>query len=130
MMLIDHLLDDIPGLSIDVTQPRAARPQTIGGLLLVSYEGLRTALAALDPEIEEAAIRYASGDDQAAEQGLLDILTRKSMDGTTDEWMALFDLYRATGRLEAFESHAMGFANRFSLSAPQWFSMPAAGISA
>jgi hypothetical protein len=81
---------------------------------------------ALDPEIEEAAIRYASGDDQAAEQGLLDILTRKSMDGTTDEWMALFDLYRATGRLEAFESHAMGFANRFSLSAPQWFSMPAA----
>ena len=79
---------------------------------------------ALDPEIEEAAIRYASGDDQAAEQGLLDILTRKASNGTTDEWMALFDLYRATGRLDAFDDHAMDFANRFSRSAPQWFSMP------
>lgn len=79
---------------------------------------------ALDPEIEEAAIRYAGGDDSAAEQGLLDILTRRSKRGTPDEWMALFDLYRATGRMDAFDNHAMDFANRFSRSAPQWFSMP------
>ena len=78
---------------------------------------------ALDPEIEEAAIRYASGDDAAVEQGLLEILTRKASNGTTDEWMALFDLYRATGRLDAFDDHAIDFANRFSRSAPQWFSM-------
>jgi anti-anti-sigma regulatory factor len=79
---------------------------------------------ALDPEIEEAAIRYASGDDRGAEQGLLDILTRKGSNGTTDEWMALFDLYRATGNLASFDDQAMDFANRFSRSAPQWFSMP------
>lgn len=79
---------------------------------------------ALDPEIEEAAIRYASGDDAGAEQGLLDILTRKASSGTTDEWMALFDLYRATGNLASFDDQAMDFANRFSRSAPQWFSMP------
>jgi len=79
---------------------------------------------ALDPEIEEAAIRYASGDDSGAEQGLLDILTRKGGNGTTDEWMALFDLYRATGNLASFDEQAMDFANRFSRSAPQWFSMP------
>ncbi|MGB4059302.1 MAG: STAS domain-containing protein [Burkholderiaceae bacterium] len=88
------------------------------------YYGLDVQELALDPEIEEAAIRYASGDDKAAEQGLQDILTRKVSAGTTDEWMALFDLYRATGQVEAFDNHAMDFASRFSRSAPQWFSMP------
>lgn len=79
---------------------------------------------AMDPEIEEAAIRFASGDEVATEQGLLDVLTRKVNGGTADEWMALFDLYRATGQVEAFEGRAIDFANRFSKSAPQWFSMP------
>lgn len=79
---------------------------------------------AMDPEIEEAAIRFASGDEAATEQGLLDVLTRKANGGTADEWMALFDLYRATGQVEAFEGRAIDFANRFSRSAPQWFSMP------
>ena len=79
---------------------------------------------AMDPEIEEAAIRFASGDEMATEQGLLDVLTRKANGGTADEWMALFDLYRATGQVEAFEGRAIDFANRFSKSAPQWFSMP------
>ena len=79
---------------------------------------------AMDPEIEEAAIRFASGDEMATEQGLLDVLTRKANGGTADEWMALFDLYRATGQIEAFEGRAIDFANRFSKSAPQWFSMP------
>ena len=79
---------------------------------------------AMDPEIEEAAIRFASGDEMATEQGLLDVLTRKANGGTADEWMALFDLYRATGQMEAFEGRAIDFANRFSKSAPQWFSMP------
>lgn len=79
---------------------------------------------AMDPEIEEAAIRFASGDEVATEQGLLDVLTRKGNGGTSDEWMALFDLYRATGQAEAFEGRAIDFANRFSKSAPQWFSMP------
>ncbi|HRK37024.1 MAG TPA: STAS domain-containing protein [Burkholderiaceae bacterium] len=79
---------------------------------------------AMDPEIEEAAIRFASGDEVATEQGLLDVLTRKTNGGTPDEWMALFDLYRATGQVEAFEGRAIDFANRFSKSAPQWFSMP------
>jgi anti-anti-sigma regulatory factor len=79
---------------------------------------------ALDPEIEEASIRFASGDDNAAEQGLLDILKRDG-GGTVDEWLTLFDLYRAIGNADAFESLAIDFANRFSTSAPQWFSMKA-----
>ncbi|MDO8904125.1 STAS domain-containing protein [Hydrogenophaga sp.] len=78
-----------------------------------------------DPEVEEAAIRFANGDDAGAEQGLLEVLG----DGGArveqqDDWLALFDLYRATGQLAPFESQAVDFVNRFSRSAPQWFDMP------
>ncbi len=79
---------------------------------------------ALDPEIEEASIRFASGDDAATEQGLKETLNLKTNGGTTDEWMTLFDFYRATGQLQPFESRAIDFANRFSKSAPQWVSLP------
>jgi hypothetical protein len=41
-----------------------------------------------------------------------------------DDWLALFDLYRATGQLAPFESQAVDFVNRFGRSAPQWYDMP------
>jgi anti-anti-sigma regulatory factor len=80
---------------------------------------------AQDPEVEEAAIRFANGDDSGAEQGLLEAVGE---DGERinqiDDWLALFDLYRATGQLAPFESRAVDFVNRFSRSAPQWYDMP------
>ncbi|MBA4262231.1 MAG: hypothetical protein C0443_09510 [Comamonadaceae bacterium] len=80
---------------------------------------------AQDPEVEEAAIRFANGDDAGAEQGLLEAL---GSDGAglnrLDDWLALFDLYRATGQLAPFESRALDFVNRFGRSAPQWYDMP------
>ena len=36
----------------------------------------------------------------------------------------LFDLYRATGQQNKFESLALDYAQQFGWSAPQWFSMP------
>lgn len=80
---------------------------------------------AQDPEVEEAAIRFANGDDAGAEQGLLDALgTEGSGMNRLDDWLALFDLYRATGQLAPFESQAVDFVNRFGRSAPQWYDMP------
>ena len=80
---------------------------------------------AQDPEVEEAAIRFANGDDSGAEQGLLEAVgeggTRINQ---IDDWLALFDLYRATGQLSPFESQAVDFVNRFNRSAPQWYDMP------
>lgn len=80
---------------------------------------------AQDPEVEEAAIRFANGDDAGAEQGLLEALGE---DGpridVIDDWLALFDLYRATGQLAPFENRAVDFVNRFGRSAPQWVDMP------
>jgi anti-anti-sigma regulatory factor len=81
---------------------------------------------AQDPEVEEAAIRFANGDDAGAEQGLLDSVGGgQPGEGRVDDWLALFDLYRATGQLAPYESQALDFVNRFGRSAPQWFDMPA-----
>jgi ABC-type transporter Mla MlaB component len=80
-----------------------------------------------DPELEEASIRFANGDDDGAEAGLMEVLAPHGSRIDHDEtWLALFDLYRATGRQERFETAAIDFAGRFGRSAPQWFSIPEA----
>ena len=82
---------------------------------------------AQDPEVEEAAIRFANGDDAGAEQGLVEALSDGGAKvGEVADWLALFDLYRATGQLAPFESKAVDFVNRFNRSAPQWYDMPSA----
>lgn len=80
-----------------------------------------------EPDLEEAAIRFASGDHAGAEAGLLDVLAQHAQDDPQRQfeiWMTLFDLYRATGQHERFETLAIDFAARFSRSAPLWFSIP------
>ena len=78
-----------------------------------------------DPELEEAAIRFANGDDAGAEAGLLEVLSPQGQRISHDEtWLTLFDLYRATGQLDRYETAAIDFAGRFGRSAPQWVSLP------
>ena len=78
-----------------------------------------------DAELEEASIRFANGDDAGAEAGLIEMLSPKgSRAGYSETWMALFDLYRATGQQDKFETAAIKFVELFNRSAPQWFSMP------
>lgn len=108
-----------------LNEPREDSGFSASNFSASKFYALDVAELAMDPEIEEAAIRFASGDEAATEQGLLEVLSRKGQGGTPDEWLALLDLYRATGRSETFENRALDFANRFSRSAPQWFSMPA-----
>jgi ABC-type transporter Mla MlaB component len=80
-----------------------------------------------DPELEEAAIRFANGDDAGTEAGLMEVLGAKGSRVDHDEtWLTLFDLYRATGQQDRFETAAIDFAGRFGRSAPQWFSIPEA----
>ena len=78
-----------------------------------------------DPELEEAAIRFANGDDAGAEAGLMEVLSPGGSRIDHDEtWLTLFDLYRATGQQDRFEAAAIEFAGRFNRSAPQWISLP------
>src|SRR3990167_1054585 len=80
-----------------------------------------------EPDLEEAAIRFANGDHACAESGLLDVLAQHQQDAPDDQleiWMTLFDLYRATGQHDRFDTLAIDFAAQYSRSAPLWFSMP------
>ena len=80
-----------------------------------------------EPDLEEAAIRFANGDHAGAESGLLDVLAQHQQDAPEEQleiWMTLFDLYRATGQHDRFETLAIDFAAKYSRSAPLWFSMP------
>ena len=79
-----------------------------------------------DPDLEDAAIRFANGDDAGAEESLMSALGNDGLRPDLAEvWMsALFDLYRATGQQARFDSVALEFADRYGRSAPAWFSMP------
>jgi ABC-type transporter Mla MlaB component len=131
-----------PFASAASSQPTAAassapKPVGLGGLA-ASYDSAATSgfsaskIFAIevddvqhDPELEEAAIRFANGDDENAEAGLVEAISgRGSRHQHEETWLTLFDLYRATGQYERFESLAIDFANLFSRSAPGWFSIP------
>lgn len=78
-----------------------------------------------DPELEEAAIRFANGDDTGAEQTLKDALHVKNTGLLNEEaWLTLFDLYRATGNQDGYDSLALDYAGFFQRSAPTWISFP------
>lgn len=80
-----------------------------------------------EPDLEEAAIRFASGDHAGAEAVLRDVLQQHAHDNPQQQleiWMTLFDLYRATGQKEPFDGLSIDFAARFSRSAPLWIHLP------
>lgn len=111
------------GLMAPRAQREVQRPHSI--FSATHFYALEVHEVVQDPQVEEAAIRFANGDDAGAEQGLLEALDERGVRAQSQEdWLALFDLYRATGQLASFESYAVDFANRFSRSAPQWFDMP------
>lgn len=79
-----------------------------------------------DPELEEAAIRYANGDDAGAEAALNAALALPDARSEMAEgWsVALLDLYRSTGQQTSFERMALAYAQRFGRSAPPWSLTP------
>jgi ABC-type transporter Mla MlaB component len=150
----DNSLDfiaEVPSSSKPIIKP--SQPQTLGAQpashstaksismssLAASYDGAGAAtgfsaskLFALevdevqhDPELEEAAIRFANGDDGGAEAGLLEAISPRGPRHLHEEtWLTLFDLYRATAQYDRFESLAIDFASKFNRSSPMWFSIP------
>ncbi|MBH9551295.1 hypothetical protein [Inhella gelatinilytica] len=78
-----------------------------------------------DPELDEAVIAFANGDNETCEHSLT-VLTQQggARHGHADTWMVRFDFYRATGQHQPFEALALDYVHLFGLSAPQWFSIP------
>ncbi|MDR2990957.1 MAG: hypothetical protein LBU72_03325 [Burkholderiaceae bacterium] len=82
---------------------------------------LEVATLQQDPEIEEAAISFASGDEATAELMLLKLIgTGSKRHQDVEAWLTLFDLYRATGKADGFDDLAPEFITLFGRSAPQW----------
>jgi hypothetical protein len=78
-----------------------------------------------DPELDEAVIAFANADFAQCEEALKRITEPGSGRAQHAEtWLVLFDLYRATGQQQHFESLAMEYAQQFGWSAPQWYSLP------
>lgn len=79
-----------------------------------------------DAELEDAAIVFASGDNEGAEVSLKALIAQRTQDTPSQlpVWLALLDMYRAAGMQAQFEDAAMDFVARFGRSAPQWFAMP------
>ncbi len=75
-----------------------------------------------DPELEEAAIRFANGDDVGAQSALVDALGGDALvPEVAQVWViALLDFYRATGQLEAFNRAATHYAARLERLQPRW----------
>ena len=78
-----------------------------------------------DPELDEAVISFANADFAQCEEALQRITGPEGDRGQHAEtWLVLFDLYRATGQQQRFESLAVEYAQQFGWSAPQWYSLP------
>ncbi|MDP2006013.1 MAG: hypothetical protein Q8K45_10090 [Rubrivivax sp.] len=78
-----------------------------------------------DPELDEAVISFANADFAQCEEALQRITGPEGTRGQHAEtWLVLFDLYRATGQQQRFESLAVEYAQQFGWSAPQWYSLP------
>lgn len=78
-----------------------------------------------DPELDEAVIAFANADFAACEHSLQTITAPGGARAQHAEtWLVLFDLYRAIGQQQRFDSLAIDYAQQFGWSAPQWFSLP------
>jgi ABC-type transporter Mla MlaB component len=111
-------------------QHARAYADTVPGVPRVGAPGVSVPAAAQQGGIEEAAIRFAHGDDAGAEAILLQTLAPDSPSADHDDsWRALFDLYRATGDAEKFEAAATRYAQRTRRNAPEWISLCALAAS-
>lgn len=120
-------VDELP------TAPSQMEPPLLDGDVLLplgmqaAYESSQFEVAELvnNPEVEEIAILYANGETAAAEEGLLRLIGPSGgRRDNAESWMALFDLYRATGQHARFDEVGIEFAAVFGRSAPVWYSLP------
>ncbi len=81
-----------------------------------------------DPDLEEAAVRFANGDDAGAESVLLTVLRAQQTLTVVAQAQveALFDLYRSLGQQANFEREAANFARQFGCAASVWMPLPKA----
>lgn len=102
----------------------AAQAQSIHGGLLSTMD-VQVVEVAHDPALDEAVIAFANADFDQCERSLLELVQPgASRHNQADTWLVLFDLYRTLDLPQKFDSLAVSFAQKFGVSAPQWYSLP------
>lgn len=103
--------------SLDFTSPDAIEVHE-------DYEAnfqIRESSAAIHPAIEEAAILYANGQDEAALASLEAAIDANNLGPVGDQaWAMLFDLYQLMEKREDFERRALEYSLKFEKSPPTW----------
>ncbi|MDO8958136.1 MAG: STAS domain-containing protein [Rhodocyclaceae bacterium] len=101
--------DDL--MDLDFTQP---------GAIPAKVEA-KPSRSTVPPRIEAVARLFAGGDAAQACAMLEGALHQEDFGAATElAWGMLFELYVVLGRRQAFESLAIGFANKFEKSPPTW----------
>jgi len=71
--------------------------------------------------IEEAAVLFASDQNDIAEALLLSAIAENNLGSSTHiVWWMLLDLYQITGKQQEFDNLSVDFANKFETSPPTW----------
>ena len=76
-----------------------------------------------DPELDGAVIAFANADFGQCERALQQLIGGPRAHHA-DTWLALFDLYTATGEQAKHEALSVDFVQRFEAAAPAWYSLP------
>ena len=72
-----------------------------------------------NPLFDQAVMDFANGDDGAAESALREAISNcDDLDAEKELWLALFDLFRASGQIGKFDALVVDFVGRFQTSAP------------
>ncbi|WP_295958239.1 STAS domain-containing protein [Rhodoferax sp.] len=118
---LDHNLNLDFDFGVPAPAPKMAQPAALD----LDLPDLDAGVYEHNPDLEEAAIRFANGDVEGAEAALHTLLRQNPAPSAHSEvWTALFDLYRATNQQDRFDTEAIDFAGRFGRTAPAWFSIP------
>lgn len=112
--------DTVPG----VTPHESAQGDSASRGRSSDDDALHAGRQVYESGIEEAAIRFAQSDDAGAEAILLQTLAPDSAQAEhNDSWLALLDLYRATGDSEKFVAANTRYAQRLKRQGPEWVSL-------
>ncbi len=82
---------------------------------------LHESASSMHPVVEEAAILFANGQDEAALAALEAATEADGLGAAADQvWAMLFDLYQILGKREVFEKRAVDYSVKFEKSPPTW----------
>ena len=118
---------DMPDLDLQAPVARSAAASSHEFNPAVSFSSselfaIEAEEMATDPELEEAAIRFANSDDRGAESALVEALAGnlQNAEVARSGAAALLDFYRATGQADAFDRAVMDYARHFDNMRPRW----------